>query len=173
MTGCRSPLDEFRFSAFSNLSQMCRLLTYQVHNYFQEVSKPNICFIVFILLCYYLQLLNLIDCELTSGKYLPAQRAAVMVLSDLLAGMDNLFDYEEMLLPIYRLLKYLVNSEKHDEKIRIHASNGLKCLSEKCQELFRTALEQQQGASLTKEIKIMGIHDKPKRTLKSHILEMN
>ncbi|XP_065357642.1 transport and Golgi organization protein 6 [Calliphora vicina] len=155
MTGCRSPLDEFRFSAFSNLSQMCRLLTYQVHNYFQE-------------------LLNIIDCELTSGKYLPAQRAAVMVLSDLLAGMDNLFDYEEMLLPIYRLLKYLVNSEKHDEKIRIHASNGLKCLSEKCKELFRTALEQQQqGASLTKEIKIMGIHDKPKRSLKGHILEMN
>ncbi|XP_037823687.1 transport and Golgi organization protein 6 [Lucilia sericata] len=155
MSGCRSPLDEFRFSAFSNLAQMCRLLTYQVHNYFQE-------------------LLNLIDCELSTGKYLPAKRAAVMVLSDLLSGMDNLFDYEEMLLPIYRLLKYLVNSEQNDEKIRLHASNGLKCLSEKCQELFRNALEQQQqGSPLTKEIKIMGIHDKPKRNLKSHILEMN
>ncbi|KAM7351936.1 transport and golgi organization 6 [Cochliomyia hominivorax] len=157
MSGCRSPLNEFRFSAFSNLAQMCRILTYQVHNYFQE-------------------LLNLIDCELSTGKYLPAQRAAVMVLSDLLAGMDNLFDYEEMLLPIYRLLKFLISSEKNDEKIRLHASNGLKCLSEKCKELFKAALEQQQQSQhqrLEKEIKILGIKDKPKKSLKSHILEMN
>lgn len=122
---------------------------------------------------FFLQLLNLIDCELTTGKYLPAQRAAVMVLSDLLAGMDNLFDYEDMLLPIYRLLKFLVSSEKNDEKIRIHASNGLKCLAEKCKELFKNAIEQYEQGKLEKEIKIMGIKNKPKKSLKSHILEMN
>ena len=97
-----------------------------------------------------------------------------MVLSDLLAGMDNLFDYEEMLLPIYRLLKFLVSSEKNDEKIRLHASNGLQCLAEKCKELFKEAIEQyQQGDRLEKEIKIMGIKDTHKKSLKSHILEMN
>lgn len=93
-----------------------------------------------------------------------------MVLSDLLAGMDNLFDYEDMLLPIYRLLKVLVSSEQNDEKIRLHASNGLQCLAEKCKELFRTALEQR---PLEKEIKILGIRDQPRKSLKSHILEMN
>lgn len=101
---------------------------------------------------------------------MPAKRAAVMVLSDLLAGMDNLFDYEEMLLPIYRTLKYLAGSETSDDKIRIHASNGLKSLSDKCKELFKKALE---SGALEKEIKIMGIHDKPKRSLKNHILEIN
>lgn len=97
-----------------------------------------------------------------------------MVLSELLAGMDNLFDYEEMLLPIYRLLKHLVTSDKIDDKMRIHASNGLKCLSEKCIELFKTGLEQhKEGLRLEKQINILGIHDKPKRSLKNHILDMN
>uniref|UniRef100_A0A1A9WK65 RNA polymerase II assembly factor Rtp1 C-terminal domain-containing protein n=1 Tax=Glossina brevipalpis TaxID=37001 RepID=A0A1A9WK65_9MUSC len=150
MNGCRSPLDEFRFSAFSNLAQLCRILTYQVHHYFQE-------------------LLHLIDCELTSGKYLPAKRAAVMVLSDLLEGMDNLFDYEEMLLPIYRLLKCLAYSKQSDEKIRLHATNGLKNLSEKCVKLMETIT----ASRLEKEIKIFGVKDKSKCDLKKHILEMN
>uniref|UniRef100_A0A1B0G3T9 RNA polymerase II assembly factor Rtp1 C-terminal domain-containing protein n=1 Tax=Glossina morsitans morsitans TaxID=37546 RepID=A0A1B0G3T9_GLOMM len=150
MTGCRSQLGEFRLSAFSNLAQLCRILSYQVYQYFQE-------------------LLQLIDCELTSGKYLPAKRAAVMVLSDLLEGMDNLFDYEEMLLPIYRLLKCLAYSKQSDEQIRIHATNGLKNLSEKCTKLVESIT----ASCLEKEIKILGVKDSYKRDLKNHILEMN
>ncbi|KAL9930718.1 transport and Golgi organization protein 6-like isoform 1-T9 [Glossina fuscipes fuscipes] len=150
MNGCRSHLSEFRLSAFSNLAQLCRILTYQVHQYFQE-------------------LLHLIDYEITSGKYLPAKRAAVLVLSDLLEGMDNLIDYEEMLLPIYRLLKYLAYFKQSDEQIRVHATNGLKSLSEKCTKL----LEDITASPLEKEIKILGLKDSSKPGLKKHILVMN
>lgn len=42
MNGCRSPLDELRCSAFSNLAQLCRILTFQVHSFFYEVNKIQI-----------------------------------------------------------------------------------------------------------------------------------
>ncbi|XP_075164576.1 transport and golgi organization 6 [Haematobia irritans] len=150
MNGCRSTLDEFRYSSFSNLAQLCKILSFDVHNYFQE-------------------LLHLINCELTFGKYMPAKRAAVMVLSDLLAGMENLVDYEEMLLPIYRLLKYLASDANEDEKMRLHAAIGLDNLSVKCKELL-TAVSQ---APLQKEIQIMGIKDRGKIKNRNHILYMN
>uniref|UniRef100_A0A1I8NTW4 RNA polymerase II assembly factor Rtp1 C-terminal domain-containing protein n=2 Tax=Stomoxys calcitrans TaxID=35570 RepID=A0A1I8NTW4_STOCA len=150
MSGCRSPLDEFRYSSFSNLAQLCKILSFEVHQYFEE-------------------LLQLINCELSTGKYMPAKRAAVMVLSDLLAAMDNLLDYQDMLLPIYRLLKLLASTESADEKIRLHAAIGLENLSVKCKELL-TAIGQPQ---LQKEIKITGIKDKEKKKLNNHILYMN
>ncbi|XP_073821095.1 transport and golgi organization 6 [Musca autumnalis] len=151
MYGCRSPLDEFRFSSFSNLAQICKILSYDVYKYFQE-------------------LLDLINCELTIGKYMPAKRAAVMVLSELLSGMDNLMDFQEMLLPIYRLLKALASSECVDEKIRVHASVGLETLAVKCKELLLLTTSHE---SLKKEIHIRGIKSKPKTNLKNHILYMN
>lgn len=92
-----------------------------------------------------------------------------MVLSDLLEGMDNLMDYQEMLLPIYRLLKFLASSENADEKIRLHAAKGLENLSVKCKQLLTTSMER----PLEKQIKIMNIGDGPKRKLKDHILYMN
>ncbi|XP_058984719.1 transport and Golgi organization protein 6-like [Musca domestica] len=151
MFGCRSPLDEFRFSSFSNLAQMCKILSYDVHKYFQE-------------------LLNLINCELTSGKYVPAKRAAVMVLSELLSGMDNLIDFQEMLLPIYRLLKFLASSERTDEKIRLHASVGLETLAKKTKEFLSLTANEM---SLEKEIQIRGIKTNSKHNFKSHILYMD
>lgn len=102
----------------------------------------------------------LIDCEVTTGKYLPAKRAAILVLSELLEGMDNLMDFEPMLLPVYRFLKNIVNSsEFRDEKMHIHASNGLKCLSEKCLKLIESVLKSS-SAQLKKDIKITGIDRK-------------
>lgn len=171
MYGCRSALDEFRFSSFSNLAQMCKILSFQVQNFFQEVSFQLVRnrYSAYLNNTYIFKLLHLINIELTTGKYIPSKRAAVMVLSDLLAGMDNLMDYEEMLLPIYRLLKYLSSSECTDEKIRLHASVGLENISVKCKELLRSINQQ----AMEKEIKILGIKDNPKRKLHNHILYMN
>ncbi|XP_067624610.1 transport and Golgi organization protein 6 isoform X2 [Eurosta solidaginis] len=134
MHGARSPLNEFRMSSFSNLAQLTRILCYQVHKFFQE-------------------LLNLIDCELNIGTYLPAQRAATFVLSELLEGIDNLLDFEEMLLPIYRLLKKIEADEKADIKVRQHAANGLKTLMQKCKKFLFPATQ------LQKEIRILGLND--------------
>ncbi|XP_036328447.1 transport and Golgi organization protein 6 isoform X2 [Rhagoletis pomonella] len=135
MHGARSPLNEFRMSSFSNLAQLARILCYQVQKFFQE-------------------LLNLVDCELSTGKYLPAKRAATLVLSELLAGIDNLLEFEEMLLPIYRVLKLIEADEDADVKMRQHAANGLKTLAEKCKKfLFPEA------QLLQKEIHILGINE--------------
>ncbi|XP_053957885.1 transport and Golgi organization protein 6 [Anastrepha ludens] len=150
MHGARTPLNEFRMSAFSNLAQLARILCYQVQKFFQE-------------------LLNLIDCELSTGKYLPAKRAAMLVLSELLEGIDNLMEFEEMLLPIYRVLKVIESDENADAKMRTHAANGLKTLAEKCKKLLFPE------APLQKEIRIFNINE-PKTNRgnkKISILELN
>ncbi|KAH8334220.1 hypothetical protein KR059_007485 [Drosophila kikkawai] len=153
MHGSRSPVDEFRMSAFANLAQLCRLLAYQVQNFFQE-------------------LLHLVNSELTSGGYVPSKRAAVLVLAELLNGMENLLDYQEMLLPIYRLLRAIEAEESCDPQMRQHAANGLKILNEKCRLLIQTSLEEQQ--SLEKQIKVLGIKEEASIKRKScHILELN
>lgn len=152
MHGARSPLHEFRMSAFANLAQLCRLLAFQVHNFFEE-------------------LLQLVNNELTSGGYVPSKRAAVLVLAELLNGMENLLDYQDMLLPVYRLLKTIEASESCDPQMRQHAANGLKILNEKCRELIQTSLEER---SLQKQIKVLGIKDSnPTPRKNRHILELN
>ncbi|KRJ99136.1 transport and Golgi organization protein 6 isoform X1 [Drosophila yakuba] len=152
MHGSRSPVHEFRMSAFSNLSQFCRLLAFQVQNFFHE-------------------LLQLVNIELTTGGYVPAKRAAVLVLAELLNGMENLLDYQEVLLPIYRLLKAIEAEESCDPQMRQHAANGLKILNEKCTKLIQSALGEQ---SIQKEIKVLGIKDSASAQRKNrHILELN
>ncbi|XP_011180269.1 transport and Golgi organization protein 6 [Zeugodacus cucurbitae] len=151
MHGARSALNEFRMSAFSNLAQLARILCYQVQHFFQE-------------------LLNLIDYELSTGKYLPAKRAATLVLCELLADIDNLLDFEQMLLPIYRVLRTIEADEDADAKMRQHAANGLSTLATKCKKFLFPE------AQLQKEIRIFGINE-PTTTrsgnTKSHILELN
>ncbi|KAH8240567.1 hypothetical protein KR026_000187 [Drosophila bipectinata] len=152
MHGARSPVHEFRMSAFANLAQLCRLLAFQVQNFFEE-------------------LLQLVNNELTSGGYAPSKRAAVLVLAELLNGMENLLDFQDMLLPIYRLLKTIEANESCDPQMRQHAANGLKILNEKCRALIQSSLEQQ---SLQKQIKVLGIKDDgPKPRKNRHILELN
>lgn len=148
--GCRSDTDEFRTSAYANLAQLCRLLGYQVHSFFQE-------------------LLQLVDSELSTGRYLPAKRGALLVLAELLTGMESLLDFEEMLLPIYRLLRTIEAAESYDPQMRQHAANGLKILNEKCRQLLTSdPMEQMQ-----KEIKVLGINESRKPNKKPHILELN
>ncbi|XP_016975473.2 transport and Golgi organization protein 6 [Drosophila rhopaloa] len=152
MHGSRSPVHEFRMSAFANLAQLCRLLAYQVQNFFQE-------------------LLQLVNSELTTGCYVPAKRAAVLVLAELLNGMENLLDYQDMLLPIYRLLRAIEAEESCDPQMRQHAANGLKILNEKCRQLIKSSLEEN---SLQKQIKVLGIKDEVSPQRKNrHILELN
>lgn len=149
LRGARSPLDEFRTSSYANLAQLCRLLSYQVHSFFQE-------------------LLQLIDSELSTGRYLPAKRGALLVLVELLAGMESLLDYQEMLLPIYRLIRTIEAAENCDPQMRQHAANGLKTLNEKCRQLLKTEPVEQ----LQHEIKVLGIKE-PSVSKKRHILELN
>lgn len=62
-----------------------------------------------------------------------------------------------MLLPIYRFLKNIVHSpEFKDDKMNIHALNGLKCLSEKCVQLIENVMKS--SMQLKKDIKITGIN---------------
>ncbi|KAH8324460.1 hypothetical protein KR074_007935 [Drosophila pseudoananassae] len=152
MHGARSPLHEFRMSAFANLAQLCRLLAFQVQNFFEE-------------------LLQLVNNELTSGGYVPSKRAAVLVLAELLNGMENLLDYQDMLLPIYRLLKTIEANESCDPQMRQHAANGLKILNEKCRALIQLSWEEQ---TLQKQIKVLGIKDdNPTPRKNRHILELS
>lgn len=81
------------------------------------------------------------------------------MLSELLEGMDNLMDFESMLLPIYRFLKKIIHSpEFRDDKMHIHATNGLKCLSEKCIQLIENVMKS--SRQLKKDIKITGNNKK-------------
>ncbi|KAH8352999.1 hypothetical protein KR084_008026 [Drosophila pseudotakahashii] len=152
MHGSRSPVHDFRMSAFANLAQLCRLLAYQVQNFFHE-------------------LLQLVNSELTTGDFVPSKRAAVLVLAELLNGMENLLDYQEMLLPIYRLLRAIDSEESCDPQMRQHAANGLKILNEKCKMLIQSSVEEN---SLKKQIKVLGIKDEVSSQRKNrHILELN
>lgn len=109
LRGCLNTRNEIRASSFSKLGTICKILTYQVHNFFHEA-------------------LTVIQQTLLSDDYLPARRAAVMVLSQLLEGMTNIFDHQEQLLPVYRCLKGVLQTET-DEVTRIHATLSLEGIS--------------------------------------------
>lgn len=80
-------------------------------------------------------MISQIQNTLLHDEYLPMRRAAALVLTDLLKGIQRLEEYQEMLLPIYRILKNISESDQ-DVHIRIHARNGLECLREKVKEAF-------------------------------------
>lgn len=131
--------DEFRVSCLYNLGLICKILSYQIPNFFNELIEV---------------LKMVFECD----KYLPARRAAALLLHNLIEGMSNLVDFQEFLLPIYRLLKQICQTDE-DEKTRVHAGNGLKCLEGKIKESLTP------NENLVKEIKILGVKsqdDKPK-----------
>lgn len=70
---------------------------------------------------------------LLHDEYQPMRRAATLVLTDLLRGMQRLEDFQEMLTPIYRILKNIAENDQ-DLHIQIHARDGLECLREKISE---------------------------------------
>lgn len=82
--------------------------------------------------------------------YLPTRRASALILTDLLEGMQNLEQYQEFLLPIYRTLKAIAEKDP-DLHMQIHARNGLKYLKEKIKDAFTPESKMQ------KEINIFDI----------------
>ncbi|CAO1331745.1 unnamed protein product [Diamesa serratosioi] len=128
LLGSRDTNQEFRTSSLVNLGTICRILSYQIHNFFQEM---------------FLQLESIVKCDV----YLPSKRAAAMVLSQILAGLPNLMEFQDYLLPIYRLLKEILANES-DAQTRIHAEIGLDHLKTKTKDFLNPKL------LVEKEIKI-------------------
>lgn len=83
-------------------------------------------------------------------NYLPTRRAAALVLTDLLEGMQNLEQYQEFLLPIYRMLKNIAKNDS-DLHMQIHARNGLDYLSDKIKQTLTTE------AKMEKQIRILDV----------------
>lgn len=79
--------------------------------------------------------MTLIQNTLQLDKYVPARRAAALVLTDLLNGMKNLDQFQDHLLPIYRTLKHIEENDP-DLHIQIHARNGLIYLRDKIKEML-------------------------------------
>lgn len=106
----------------------------------------------------------MVENAIEHDTYLPARRAATLVLSNLLTGIPRLIDFEECLLPIYRLLNRIVDKDD-DHEVRVHAQNGLDQLKLKIKEFLKPELK------MEKEIKIFGIKDAPVKKGR-HILEI-
>lgn len=102
--------------------------------------------------------MTLIQNTLQLDEYLPARRAAALVLTDLLNGMNDLHQFQDFLLPIYRTLKHLAENDA-DLHVQVHARNGLSYLNDKVKELFMA--EQQ----MQKEIRILDVKDDEKPIL--------
>lgn len=136
LKGCRELNNEFRTSSMANLGTICRLLSYQVHNFFHEMFQQ-------------------MEIIIKSDDYLPSKRAAAMVLSQVLSGMPNLMEFQDFLLPIYHLLKDILANDNEDEQTRLHAQIGLEHLNEKTKDFLNPKLNQQ------KEIKIRLGDDNP------------
>lgn len=70
-----------------------------------------------------------------NDDYLPARRSAVMVLSDVIHGVENLIDFQEILLPVYQTLRH-VAAKENDRSVRMHAESGLQRLNAKIKDFL-------------------------------------
>uniref|UniRef100_A0A182IRL2 RNA polymerase II assembly factor Rtp1 C-terminal domain-containing protein n=1 Tax=Anopheles atroparvus TaxID=41427 RepID=A0A182IRL2_ANOAO len=116
LAGTQSTCDEFRTSSLSNIGNICRILSYQVHHFFYELFL-NICKIM------------------EADKYVPARRASILVLSQLIQGIEGLMDLQEYLLSIYRLLKHVIATDK-DDVTKLQAALALDYLKSKAVDFF-------------------------------------
>lgn len=128
LRGSSDSTNEFRTSSLVNLGTITQILSYQIFNFFNEMMQQ-------------------LEIILRSDDYLPAKRAAAMVLSQVLAGIPNLIDFQEVLLPIYRLLKEILANES-DQQTRTHAAIGLDHLNAKTRDFLNPDME------MSKRIKI-------------------
>uniref|UniRef100_A0A182W9Q9 RNA polymerase II assembly factor Rtp1 C-terminal domain-containing protein n=1 Tax=Anopheles minimus TaxID=112268 RepID=A0A182W9Q9_9DIPT len=117
LTSTRNAVDEFRTSSLSNVGSMCRILSYQVHHFFYE-------------------LFTCIQSIVDTDSYLPARRAAILVLSQLLEGIDNLMDFQEYLLLIYRFLKHVITTDT-DDVTKLQAAVALDHLKTKTKDFLQ------------------------------------
>uniref|UniRef100_A0A182YGW1 RNA polymerase II assembly factor Rtp1 C-terminal domain-containing protein n=1 Tax=Anopheles stephensi TaxID=30069 RepID=A0A182YGW1_ANOST len=117
LAGTRHAVEEFRTSSLSNVGNVCRILSYQVHHFFYELFTT---------------IKSIVD---TDG-YLPARRAAILVLSQLLEGIDSLMDFQEYLLLIYRFLKHVIATD-NDDVTKLQAAVALDHLKAKTKDFLQ------------------------------------
>lgn len=116
LNGCVNNKNELRASSFYHLGAFCKILTFQVHNFFNEM-------------------LTVVHQTLQMDEYKPARRAAVLLLNQLLQGMDNILDFQELLLPVYRTLKNVIETDQ-DDVTRMQAALGLETLNKATKEFL-------------------------------------
>uniref|UniRef100_A0A182JT83 RNA polymerase II assembly factor Rtp1 C-terminal domain-containing protein n=1 Tax=Anopheles christyi TaxID=43041 RepID=A0A182JT83_9DIPT len=121
LTGTRHSVDEFRTSSLSNVGSICRILSYQVHHFFYE-------------------LFTRIKSVVETDDYLPTKRAAILVLTQLLEGIDGLMDFQEYLLLVYRFLKHVIVTDK-DEVTKLQAAVALDHLKAKTKDFLQINTE--------------------------------
>lgn len=98
--------------------------------------------------------------------YKPARRAAILILAQIVEGFDKLQDFQDIVMPIYRLLKQVLETD-WDPATKVHATNAMKHLQIKVKAFLTPA-------AVPPEIKIFGIKDPPAdRSKNSGILELN
>lgn len=129
LTGSRDENNEYRTSSLVNLGTICKVLSYQIHNFFQEMFQQ-------------------LEIIIKNDEYLPSKRAAAMILAQTLEGLPNLMDFQEFLLPIYHLLKNILANEI-DEQTRLHAGVGLDHLDKMTRDFLNPELK------AAKEIRIL------------------
>lgn len=129
LNGSHDENNEYRASSLVNLGTICKVLSFQIHNFFQEMFQQ-------------------LEIIIKGDDYLPSRRAAAMVLSQILEGLPNLMDFQDFLLPIYRLLKDILANES-DDQTRLHAGVGLDHLDEMTKQFLNPELK------AVKEIRIL------------------
>lgn len=145
LLGSTNRNDELRSSSLSNMGTICRLLNYQVHHFFEE-------------------LMQITHTTIANDSYAPARRAAVMVFADLVQGFDKLQDFEEILLPVYRALKFAQANETDGPTVA-HATIGLNRLTAKVKTFLST------GPPEDREIQVLGVKQaKPRGSSILHIV---
>lgn len=114
-----------------------------------------------------LQMMVILQSVIQNDDYLPARRSAVMVLTDIIHGVDNLIDFQEILLPVYKTLRNIAINE-NDRSIRMHAESGLQQLNSKIKDF----LIPKQSAH--KEINIFNIkNDAPEVAKNCRFVDLN
>lgn len=93
--------------------------------------------------------MQIIGATILDDSYEPARRAAVLVVTQIIQGFDKLQDFETILLPVFRSLKYVL-ANVADEPTRKHAANGLRALQTKVVAFLQAPVE-------PKEIQIVGV----------------
>lgn len=125
-----------------------RLFAYQVHAFFHELAEVT-------------------QRIVEHDAHQPCRRAAVMVLAQMLAGVDELQQFEAILNPVHRTFRWVVQHES-DETTLVHARLGL----ERLQLMVAKFMTVEQKP---KEIRIFGINE-PQRSgeagKKASILEI-
>lgn len=145
LVGSRSENELLRMSSLSSLASLVRLFAYTVHAFFQELHDLALYVIV-------------------HDDSVLCRRAAVMMISHLFVGFDKLLEFQGMLLPLYRALKHVRQTETDAETL-IHAGMGLEALAKHVKEFMTVERK-------PKEIRIFDINPPTASSRKKSILEI-